>query len=117
MTGERERGNQQKEPQRRGKEQRTGRFAVEKIDLLERQALGLGDEEVGEDQAADAGRAPDKEHLDAQIRSLHPVHPRCRWIDEVGRGVGDAEVPEPVGGDGEGHTLGTDSEGLEGACA
>jgi len=37
------------------------------VDLLERQALGLGDEDVGVDQAKEAKRAPDEEDFCAQI--------------------------------------------------
>lgn len=37
------------------------------VDLLERQALGLGDEEVGVDEGAEAERAPDEEDLRTKI--------------------------------------------------
>ena len=37
------------------------------VDLFEREALGLGDEEVGVDEAADAEGAPDEEDFGAQV--------------------------------------------------
>lgn len=92
---------------------RTGRLAVQQVDLLEGQTLGLGDEEVGEDEAADAGTAPDEEDFDAQVGCFDTIGAGCGGVDEVGGGVADTEVPEPVRGDGERHTLGADTEGLK----
>jgi hypothetical protein len=77
---------------------------VEHIDLLERKALCLGHAEVREDSREEARRAPDKEDLHAEVGV-----PGAR-VDEVGRGVADAEVPEPVGGSGHAHSLGANSE-------
>ena len=64
----------------------------------------LGDAEVGEQEAYGTGGSPDEEHLHLQTSRPGP------FIDQVGGSVTDAEVPEPVGGDGEGHGLGTDVE-------
>ena len=72
------------------------------VDLLERETLGLGDEEVGEEQAADTGGTPDEENLGTEIA--------LTGVNHVGSDVTDNEVPEPVGGGGESDTLGTDRE-------
>ena len=87
------------------------RLAVEAVDLLERQRARLGDEEVREEEAARARRAPDEEHLHAEVRRLLAVDAVRGRVDEVGRRVPDAEVPQPVGGDGEGHAAPADGEG------
>ena len=68
-------------------------------------------EDVREDEAADTGPAPDEEHLHAEVRRLLAVDAVRRRVDEVGRRVPDAEVPQPVGGDGEGHAAPADGEG------
>jgi len=81
------------------------RVVVQDIDLLERKTLGLGDAEVGEDETSQAGRSPDEEHLDAKGGISGT------GVDEVRGGVTDTEIPEPVGGGGEGHGLGADVEG------
>ena len=81
------------------------RVLVEEVDLLERETLGLGNAEVGEDEAAQARRAPNEEHLDTEAGVART------GVDEVGSGVTDTEVPEPVGRDGERHGLGTDVKG------
>jgi len=52
---------------------------VENINLLKRETLGLGHAEVGEEEAANAGRSPDEEHLRAEVAIL--------WIDDVRGGV------------------------------
>lgn len=96
------------------KAERTGRLAIEEINLLERQSLSLGDEEVGEDEAADAGSTPDKEDLDTKIGSFDTVRAEGSFIDEVGCGVANAEIPKPVRGDRKRHALGTDTERLKG---
>ena len=64
----------------------------------------LGNAEVREDDAARARRAPDEEHL-----GLEAGVARAR-VDEVGRRVANAKVPEPVARDGERHRLRTDVE-------
>ena len=81
------------------------RVLVEKVDLLERETLGLGNAEVREHEAARAGGAPDEEHLDTEVRV-----PRA-GVDEVRRRVTDGEVPKPVRRNGERHRLRTDVEG------
>lgn len=77
---------------------------VKNIDLLKRQTLGLVDEEVGEDGAAEAGGSPDPEHLGGEAGTSWAL------VDEVRGSVADTEVPEPVGRSAERHTLGTDAE-------
>lgn len=66
------------------------------------------DEEIGEDQATDTGGSPDEEHLDTESSSLQLGG---GGINQVRSGVSDSKVPEPVGGGGHGHSLGSDSEG------
>lgn len=44
------------------------------IDLLEGQSLGLGDEEDGVDEAAQAEGAPDEEDLGAEVTLVHADH-------------------------------------------
>ena len=96
---------------------------VEDINLLKRETLGLGHAEVGEDEAAQAGRSPDEEHFGAKVAILR--------IDDVRGGVAvrrvsdtsvngrvqnhvpNTKVPEPVRGGREGHGLGTDSERVD----
>lgn len=77
---------------------------VENVDGLERQSLGLGNAEVGEDEATNASRSPDEEHLDTEVSVA------MAGVDEVGSGIANTEVPEPVGGGGHRHSLGTDVE-------
>lgn len=66
------------------------RVLVQQVDLLEREPLRLGDAEVREDDAAQARRAPDEEHLHAEAG--------VAWadVDEVRRRIRDRPVPEPV---------------------
>lgn len=72
------------------------------VDLLQGQALGLWDEEVGVDKGAEAEGAPDEEDLGAQVALVR--------VDHVGGDDGDDAVPEPVGGGGQGDTAGTDRQ-------
>jgi len=65
----------------------------------------LGNAEVGEQKAPGASRSPDEEHLDLETGGAGLL------VDQVGGSVTDTKVPEPIGGDGEGHGLGTDVEG------
>ena len=62
------------------------------VDLLEGQALGLGHEEVGVDEAAGAEGAPDEEDFGAEVR-VALVRSDHVWGDD-----GDDAVPEPVRG-------------------
>nr|POF13961.1 hypothetical protein CFP56_02985 [Quercus suber] len=59
------------------------------VDLLEGEGFGLGDEEVGEDGAADAQRAPQEEDLHAE--------PAVPGVDDVGDDDADDAVEEPGG--------------------
>ena len=58
------------------------------IDLFQRQALGLGDEEIRVDPAAHAERAPDEEDLGTQVATIR--------VDHVGRNDGDDLDSSPV---------------------
>jgi len=84
-----------------------GRVLVQKIDLLERQSLCLGNAEVREDHTARACRTPKEEHLDTKIG--------IAWtgVDQERGSVSDTEVPQPVGGSGERQRLGTNVEGVD----
>ena len=50
------------------------------VDLLEREALGLGHEEVGVHEADGAERAPDEEHLGAEVALVGSHHV---WGDDT----------------------------------
>lgn len=73
------------------------------INLLERQALGLGDEEVGVDEGAGAETAPDEEDGGPEVATV--------LADHVGGDDGDDGVPEPVGGGGQTDTARSDGDG------
>ena len=66
----------------------------ELVDLLEREALGLGHEEVGVDERARAQTAPDEEDARTEVAAV------CRSEKEVSRGV-RAPVSREVGGEGD----------------
>jgi len=76
---------------------------VQLIDLFKRQALGFRDEEIGEKETAETGGSPDEEHLDFETCIARA------GLDEVGSGIADSPVPEPVGGGGHGHGFGADT--------
>jgi hypothetical protein len=76
-----------RDPLARGARRRLLEHAV---DLLEAQALGLGDEEVREEHAGGAGGAPDEEDLGLEVTVV--------GVDHVRGDEADDEVPEPVGG-------------------
>lgn len=59
------------------------------VDLLERETLGLGHEEVREEEGQHTERAPDEEDLRAEVGLVGGHH--------VGRDNADDAVPEPVG--------------------
>ena len=73
------------------------------VDLLEGEALGLGDEEVGVDEGSSTEAAPDEE--DGRL------HVALVGVGHVGGDDGDDGVPQPVGGGGEGDTAGADGQG------
>ena len=99
---------------------RLGDNAVELVDLLERQTLGLVDHEVDEGDADEAAGAPaallagvavrsgdvgefclpNEEHLGLEIAGI--------LVDHVRGSVRDGEVQEPVGGGRDRQALGTD---------
>lgn len=72
------------------------------IDLLERETLGLGDEEVSVDKGAGAETAPDEEDGRLEVAALLTDHVRGDY--------GDDGVPEPVGGGRETDTARADGE-------
>ena len=74
------------------------------INGINKSGTNLGDAEVGEQEAPGACRSPDEEHLDLKTGGSGLL------VDQVGGSVTNTKVPEPVGGDGEGHGLGTDVE-------
>lgn len=76
-----------------------GRVLVEEVDLLEGKPTGLGDAEVRENDAAEARRAPDEEHLRLEVRVA------LARVDEVRRREADGEIPEPVRRRGKRHAL------------
>lgn len=75
------------------------------VDLLEGQALGLGDEEIRVDEAGGAERAPDVEDLGAEVALV--------LVDHVRRDDGDDAVPEPVAGGREGDAAGAHGQGVD----
>jgi len=88
-----------------------GTLSVEEIDLLERKSLGLGDAEVGEQEASNTSRSPNEEDLDTKVGGFGSVDTVRRRVNEVRSSVSDTEVPEPVRGSGHRHSLGSDSQG------
>ena len=73
------------------------------VDLLEGEALGLGDEEVAVEEADGAEGAPDEEDLGSEVALVLANH--------VGGDDGDDAVPQPVGGGRETDTAGADGDG------
>lgn len=82
-----------------------GDLGVELVNLLEGKTLGLVDKEVDEDKADATEATPDEEHLGLEVGVL------LTRVDQVGSSVGDGPVEQPVGGGGDGQTLGTGLEG------
>lgn len=75
---------------------------IELINLLQSQTLGLVDHGVHERNAQEAAAEPDEEDLGLQVRVTWPV------VDQVGGGVGDGPVEEPVCRSCHGEGLGAD---------
>jgi hypothetical protein len=65
-------------------------LAVELVDLLQRQTLGLVDHSPDEEDADEAASAPDEEDLGTEVGVSRAV------VDHVGGGVSDGKVKEPV---------------------
>ena len=84
---------------------RNANLTIQLINLFQRQALRLIDHEVNENNANETASAPDEEDLGLEIG--------ISWtpIDEVGGGVCDGPIEEPVRGGGHGEGLGADFEG------
>lgn len=86
----------------------TGRgssFLEHLIDLFQSKALGLGDEEIGEQQAKEKSTAPDEEDLDLEISFV--------FVDHVWGDSSDDTVPDPVGGSRESNTLGSNRKRVD----
>ena len=95
--------------------------------MLQGQAFGLGDEEVGVDEAADAEGAPDEEDFCAEVAFVGADHVggyHCydllmEWGVLVGglvNGEGEGKtyaVPEPVAGCSQGDTAGADGQRVD----
>lgn len=84
-----------------------GNLSVELVNLLQGETLSLVDAEVDEHKTDATETAPDEEHLRLEVGVARA------GVDHVGGGVGDSPVQEPVGGGGDGETLGTGLEGEE----
>jgi hypothetical protein len=80
-------------------------LAVELVDLLEREALGLVDHEVDKGNADEAEASPDEEDLGLQVCVAGAV------IDHVWCCVRNGPVEEPVGSGGHREGLGADLQG------
>lgn len=74
------------------------------VNLLERQALGLGNKEVGVDEGRQAETAPDEEHTGLHVGVTGAGAHHVRGDDS------DDGVPQPVGGGREGNTTRSDRE-------
>jgi len=74
------------------------------VDLLEGEALGLRNEEVGEEEGEDAEGSPHEEDLGTEV-GIALVGSNEVWGDD-----GNDAVPEPVGGGGETDTTGTNGD-------
>lgn len=72
------------------------------VNLFERQALGLGNEEISEEDASGTSCTPNEEDLGTQVALI--------LVNHVGSDVTDDKVPEPVGGGGKSNTLGTNGQ-------
>lgn len=75
------------------------------VDLLERQTLGLRNEEVSVDASAGAQSAPDEEDLGTEVALTLGL------ANHVGSNGSDDCVPQPVAGGRETDTAGTDGQG------
>lgn len=69
-------------------------LAIQLVDLLQGESLGLVDHEVNKCNADEAATAPDEENLGLQIGIA------CSVIDEVWGGVCDGPIQKPIGGRG-----------------
>jgi len=74
---------------------------------MNKRKANLRDAEIGEQEAPSTGNSPDEEHLDFETSGAG------LFVNQVGGGETKNEVPEPVGGDGEGHGFGTDVEWID----
>ncbi len=66
------------------------RVRIHDINLLERQSFRFRNAKVGEDEASKAGGSPDEEDFDSKVSVT------LTRVDEVGSGVTDTKVPEPI---------------------
>jgi len=75
------------------------RVAVEDVDLFERETLGFGNAEVGEEETEDTTSSPDPEYVRLETSRTGYV------VDEVRSSVTDREIEEPVRSGRHGHLL------------
>lgn len=77
---------------------------IQFIDLLECQTLGFINHKVHKGDAYKAAREPDEENFGLEISVSFAV------VDEIGGGICNCPVEEPVGGDRHGESLSADFE-------
>lgn len=80
---------------------------IQFVDLFEGETFGFGDEEVGKDETAETCGSPDEEYFDSETSITRT------GFDEIGRGISDSPVPQPVGCSGHRHCFRADSERIE----
>lgn len=79
-------------------------FTIELVNLLEREAFGFIDHEIHKGNAYETAAEPDEEDLGLQVCVAGAV------VYEVGRGVSNCPVKEPVGGGCHAEGFGADFE-------
>jgi len=82
-------------------------FFQHTIDLFEGESLGLGDEEVGVDEASGTERSPNEEDARTEIGVTFALSNHV-WGDDS-----DDTVPEPVGSSRKSDTTGSNGEGKD----
>lgn len=80
-------------------------FGIELVDLFQTEIFGFVDEEPDVSDADEAGGEPDKEDLGLEVGEALAV------VDQIGGGVGNGPVEEPVGGGGHAERLGASGKG------
>lgn len=80
-------------------------LGVELVNLFQTETLGFVDEEPDVGDADEASAEPDKEDFGLEIGEALAV------VDQIGGGVGNGPVEEPVGSGGHAERLGTRGEG------
>lgn len=80
-------------------------LSVELVNLFQTETLGFVDEEPDVGDADEASAEPDKEDFGLEVGEALAV------VDQIGGGIGNGPVEEPVGGGGHAEGLGTRGEG------